>query len=211
MTTQGHVHIIEDDDSLRCSLQELLSFAGFQVRAWPAPASFLDELPQVAPAVVVTDMRMPMMSGLELHEELLRRGRSMPVVYISGESSVAQGISAMKLGALDFLVKPFTREELLRAVSAGVERDRHQMMRLIEQTRFEQALGRIAPREREVLTLLLKGYKNAEIVEAMNISLPTAKQYKMQLMRKLGVRSLAELIQFSAVGGITPARAPGSE
>lgn len=189
--------MVEDDDSLRNSIHDLLKFAGYQVRAWRDAESFLDNLPHTAPAVVVTDMRMPGMSGLELHNSLLERGRVMPLIYISGESSVQQSISAMKLGALEFLVKPFSREDLLRAVATGLEKDRNQMWHMIEQARFDESLEHLAPREREVMDLLIKGFSNAEIVDALKISLPTAKQYKSQLMRKLGVRSLSQLMQLA--------------
>lgn len=191
----GHVDVVEDDDSLRNTIQDLLKFAGYQVRAWREAESFLNNLPQTAPAVVVTDMRMPGMSGLDLHNALLERGRVMPLVYISGESSVQQSIAAMKLGALEFLVKPFSREDLLRAVAAGLEKDRQQMRLMIEQARFNESMAHLAPREREVMDLLVKGFSNAEIMDALKISLPTAKQYKSQLMRKLGVRSLSELMK----------------
>ena len=191
----GHVDVVDDDDSLRNSICDLLGFAGYHVRAWRDAESFLDHLPQTAPAVVVTDMRMPGLSGLEMHAELVARGRTMPIIYISGESTVPQSIGAMKLGALDFLVKPFSREDLLRAVSAGIEKDRKQMQQMIEQARFEQALAHLSPREREVMALLVKGSSNSEIVEAMNISLPTTKQYKSQIMRKLGVRSLSQMMK----------------
>ena len=129
----GHVDVVEDDDSIRDNLSELLKFAGYRVRAWRDALSFLDNLPQTAPAVVVTDMRMPGLSGLQMHHELVERGRSMPVIYISGESSVSDSISAMKLGAVDFLVKPFAPEELsarLRAVGrrrAGAAAARQQI------------------------------------------------------------------------------------
>ena len=102
----GHVDVVEDDDSLRNSISDLLSLVGYRVRTWRDAESFLGDLPQTAPAVVVTDMRMPGRSGVELHAELLARGRSMPVIYISGESSVPQTISAMKMGALDFWSNP---------------------------------------------------------------------------------------------------------
>ncbi|MFY9185106.1 MAG: response regulator [Limnohabitans sp.] len=191
----GHVDVVEDDDSLRNTIHDLLKFAGYQVRVWRDAESFLDNLPQSAPAVVVTDMRMPGMSGLELHNVLLERGRVMPVIYISGESSVQQSISAMKLGALEFLIKPFSREDLLRTVAVGLEKDRNQMRSMIERARFDESMAHLAPREREVMDLLVRGFVNAEIVDALNISLPTAKQYKSQLMRKLGVRSLSELMK----------------
>lgn len=193
----GHVDVVEDDDSLRNSIHDLLRFAGYRVRAWRDAESFLLNLPQTAPAVVVTDMRMPGMSGLELHKALLELGRVMPVIYISGESSVQQSISAMKTGALEFLVKPFSREDLLRAVASGLEKDRNQMRQMIEQARFNESMTHLAPREREVMDLLIKGYSHAEIMDTLKISLPTAKQYKSQLMRKLSVRSLSELMKLS--------------
>lgn len=193
----GHVDLIEDDDSLRNSIHDLLSFAGYQVRVWANAEAFLADRHQVAPAVVITDMRMPGMSGVELHTELLARGRRMPVIYISGESSVQQSITAMKLGAIEFLIKPFSREDLLKAVATGIEKDRNQMRHLIEQARFEESLAHLSPREREVLHLLIVGYSNAEIMDKLNISLPTAKQYKSMVMRKLQVRSLSQLIKLS--------------
>lgn len=194
----GHVDVVEDDDGIRDNLSQLLKFAGYRVRAWRDAHSFLDNLPQTAPAVVVTDMCMPGLSGLQMHNELVERGRSMPVIYISGEASVSESISAMKLGAVDFLVKPFSREDLLKAVTTAMEKDRTQMRQMIEQARFDEALTHLAPREREVLNLLVQGFNNAEIMEALNISLPTTKQYKSTVMRKLGARSLSELMKLSA-------------
>jgi FixJ family two-component response regulator len=194
----GHIDVVEDDDSLLNSITDLLTFAGYDVRGWREPMSFLNNLPQTAPAVVVTDMRMPGLSGLDLHRELIERGRSMPVIYISGESTVPQSIAAMKLGALDFLIKPFSREDLLKAVAAGIEKDRAQMHKMIEQARFDESVSNLTPRERQVLDLLRQGFNNAEIMDRLHISLPTAKQYKSQLMRKLGARSLSELFRLSA-------------
>lgn len=173
-----NVYIIEDDDGLRGTLVDLLSTFGYNVQSWSNPAQFLNELPNAAPAVVVTDMRMPELNGVELHAELLRRGRSLPVIYISGESTVSQGVQAMKLGALDFLIKPFAREDLLEAVARGLERDRQKMQELIQRARLKEILTTLSPRELQVYGLLLQGFSNAEIMASLNISLPTAKQYK---------------------------------
>jgi two-component system response regulator FixJ len=194
----GHVYVIEDDESLRESLRDLLVFAGYHVQDWPCADKFLNDLPNAAPAVVISDMRMPGMTGVEMHEELVRRGRRMPVIYISGESTVAQSVQGMKLGAIDFLLKPFSREQILQAVARGIERDRQLMRDTIEQARFEESLRGLAPREREVHDLLLRGFSNTEIMETLAISLPTAKQYKTEVMRKLGARSLSQLISLSA-------------
>ena len=190
-----NVYVVEDDDCLRNTINDLLVFAGYKVHTWRDAQSFLAELPHTAPAVVVTDMRMPGMSGCEMHTELIEQGRSMPVIYISGESTVHQSVSAMRLGALDFLVKPFSREDLLKAVAAGIEKDRKQMHRMIEQARIDESLKQLSRREREVMDLMLKGFNNVEIMDSLHISLPTTKRYKTTLMRKLGVRSLSQLIR----------------
>lgn len=193
----GHVYVIEDNESLRTSLRDLLVFAGYRVSEWANAQAFLDDLPNNAPAVVVSDMLMPGMTGVEMHKALVQRGRLMPVIYISGESSVPQTIEAMKLGAFDFLVKPFSREELLRVVAMGIEKDAQLMRSMIEKARFDESLRQLSPRECQVHGLLLKGLNNAEIMAQLQISLPTAKQYKSEVMRKLGVRSLAQLIELS--------------
>ena len=193
----GHVFVVDDDDALRDSIADLLRVVGYRVRCWASATAFVAELPRVAPAVLVTDMRMPDMTGVELHAELIRQGRTLPVVYVSGESTVSQTVHAMKQGAVDFLVKPFGREELLRAVAASIEKDRRQMQDLIRSARVEEARSQLSPRESQVHELLLKGFGNREIVEALSISLPTAKQYKSEVMRKFGARSLAELIALS--------------
>lgn len=193
-----HVFLVDDDDALRDGIADLLRVVGYRVYTWPDGAAFLADIPRVAPAVLITDMRMPGLSGVELHAELLRLGRLLPVIYISGESTVAQSIQAMKQGAVEFLIKPFGREELLRAVVASLEKDRQQMQHLIKAARAAQARAQLSPREVQVHELMLKGYNNREIMDALQISLPTAKQYKSEVMRKLGARSLSELIALSA-------------
>lgn len=193
-----YVNVIEDDESLRNSIHDLLVFANYHVRSWPDAESFLNNLPQTAPTVVITDMSLPGLSGLELHQQLIAQGRQIPVIYISGESNRKQTIEAMKLGPVDFLAKPFAREDLLRAVAIGIEKDRVQMREIIEQARFNESLQHLSPRERQVMQLLLQGFNNAEIMEAMHVSLPTAKQYKSTIMRKLQVRSLSQLMKLNA-------------
>ena len=195
--SKGHVLLIDDDHGVRQALGDLLTFAGYQVTSWDNARQFLDELPLAAPAMVLTDMRMPQMSGIEMHEQLRALGRSFPVVYLSGESTVPQTVKAMKLGAFDFLTKPFGREQLLTVVAAAIEHDRAAVHALTRRAQFDTTRRRLSPRERQVHELLLKGFGNKEIMEALSISLPTAKQYKAEVMRKLGVRSLAELIAFS--------------
>ena len=191
-----YIFLVEDDDSLRQSMEALLRFSGYTVFSYATPEAFLQADVQVAPAIVISDMRMPGMSGVDLHKTLLERGRTIPFVYISAQSTLQQGITAMKQGAVDFLIKPFDREDLLAAVVRAMEQDERQMHQFIQQARHTQALGRLSKREKEVYGLLLQGFGNQQIMSALGVGLYTAKQYKSEVMRKLGVRSLAELLKF---------------
>ena len=193
-TEHQHIFVIEDDESMRETLSGILSFLGYQVHLFSNPLEFLKTTIQVAPAIIITDMRMPDMSGVELQAELLKRGRQVPIIFISGESTVPQTISAMKQGASEFLTKPFEREQLMQAVVRGLKQDAIEMHTHLEQMAIEESLKGLAPRERQVFDLLSVGFNNAEIMARMGISLDTAKQYKSEVMRKLGLRSLSQLI-----------------
>ena len=189
-----HIFLIDDDESMRKVLAGMLTFLGYQVHVYESAIEFLKVSMQAAPAVIITDMRMPDMNGVELQAELLNRGRQIPIIFISGESTVPQTISAMKQGAIEFLVKPFERDQLLSAVVRGLEQDAKFMHSFISQAHFELQLKDLAPREREVFELLAIGFNNAQIQEKLQISLPTTKQYKSEVMRKLNLSSLAHLI-----------------
>ena len=193
-TEHQHIFVIEDDESMRETLSGILSFLGYQVHLFSNPLEFLKTTIQVAPAIIITDMRMPDMSGVELQAELLKRGRQVPIIFISGESTVPQTISAMKQGAIEFLTKPFEREQLMQAVVRGLKQDAIEMHTHLERMAIEESLKGLAPRERQVFDLLSVGFNNAEIMARMGISLDTAKQYKSEVMRKLGLRSLSQLI-----------------
>lgn len=194
----GQVHLIEDDEGLRLAVSSVLAFAGYPVRDWVDAEAFLDALPLDGPSVVVTDMRLPGASGIDLHASLLERGYRTPVIYISGESSVPETVSAMKMGAVEFLLKPFSREALLQAVASGLRRDCARFRQEAEMARLKPMLLRLTRREQEVFRLLRRGFSNNEIMAQMHLSLPTAKQYKASVMRKLGVHTLSQLIQASA-------------
>jgi len=198
----GTVFLIEDDADLRESISEILRFVGYRVHSYREPHEFLGQPRDVIPAVVVTDVRMPSMSGVELQTKLLGEGRKIPFVFISGESTVPQTIAALKQGAIDFLVKPFSRESLLAAVSKAVEIDIQQMHELVRQSEFAQKLAALSPRERQVFGLLAKGYSNTELVNELGVALSTVKEYKSEMMYKLRLRSLSELIALNAGGRV---------
>ena len=189
-----HVFLIEDHDELRDDLTHVFQFVGYVVHGFCDPKQFLEYNKHLVPAVVVSDMRMPHMTGVELQERLKELGRAIPMVIISGESTDQQIITAMKNGAIDFLLKPFTRESLLVAVAKGIEIDSAAMQKVIRVSEFNEKLKILSPRERQVFELLSQGFGNKELMESLNISLPTVKQYKSEVMYKLRLRSLTELI-----------------
>lgn len=189
-----YIFLLEDNNQLRADLARILESCGFNVLQYANAQSFLDDFSQVAPAVVVTDMRMPGLSGVDLQERLIAGGRKIPIIFISGESTDAQIVSAMKNGAVDFLLKPFSRESLLNAVEKGIEMDTLAMQKLVKKIAFEQKLKILSPRELETFHLLVLGFNNLQIMNQLGVSLPTAKQYKSAVMHKLDLSSVAELL-----------------
>jgi FixJ family two-component response regulator len=192
-----YVFLVEDNNELRSDLERTLRFCGYITHSFADPEEFLREFKPLVPAVLVTDMRMPQLSGVDLQADLLAKGHKIPIIFISGESSDEQIIKAMKNGAFDFLLKPFSRESLLSAVEKAIEQDAIVMMELIRKTRLAEALKKLSPRERQVFDLLAKGYGNKELVDELGISLPTVKEYKSEVMYKLRLRSLSELISLN--------------
>ncbi|SMC71508.1 response regulator transcription factor [Polynucleobacter kasalickyi] len=190
-----HVYLVEDDDAMRQILHSILSFCGYEVHAFQSAPAFLEQDHIETPAVVVTDMRMPGMSGTELQTELLARGRGLPVIFISGESTVEQSIIAMKQGAIEFLLKPFQRDDLIKAVARGIEKDIINTKELMNLEKLEQRLHSLTKREMEIYELLLNAYNNIELQEITGLKMNTIKDYKSKVMQKMDVTTLAELIQ----------------
>jgi FixJ family two-component response regulator len=189
-----YIFLVEDDDELRSDLERALKFCGYTIFAFANPEQFLSQFKPLVPAVLVTDMRMPKQSGIQLQAELIAKGHKIPIIFISGESADEQIVKAFKNGAFDFLLKPFSRETFLSSVAKAIEQDSIAMHELIRETSIAVALKTLSPRERQVFNLLAKGYGNRELVEALGIALPTVKEYKSEVMHKLRLRSIAELI-----------------
>lgn len=190
-TAAKHVFLVEDDAATRLALSRMLSHLGYTVHAFEDAAAFLAAPRDLFPAVLVTDMRLGNESGLTLQRALHQDRRGFPVIFISGESTTRETVLAMKSGAHEFLPKPVTAKVLAAAIESGLAR--HAASR---------KLAVLSPREREVFRLLARGMNNTQIVEALSVSLPTAKQYKSEVMRKLGFDSLADLIAFSTALGV---------
>jgi FixJ family two-component response regulator len=198
LSDSNHVVLLEDDDFLRVDLKSLLDLAGYVVHSYSNPLEFLSAPFNFAPAVIVSDMRMPGLSGVDLQSALLEINRIIPFIFISGESTDYQIIQSMKQGAIDFLIKPFNSDQLFTAINKGIELDRAFIRELLFQKDQSFILKKLSPRESQVYELLKKGYSNSELTQTLGISLETTKQYKQEVMRKLEFKSLSELIKFSS-------------
>jgi two-component system response regulator FixJ len=189
------VHIVDDDEAVSRSLALLLGSLGMVTRTYDCAEALLDQIDTIAPGCLVVDVRMPGMDGLELQMELQERGCTMPVVVVTGHADVGLAVKAMKAGALDFIEKPYSEEELLRAVRTALARhadDRHVGV-MTEAARARIAV--LTPREREVLGRLVEGRPNKVIAHELGISPRTVEIHRANMMEKLGCRSLAEAVR----------------
>lgn len=192
---KNFIDIIEDDASLHDSIKNILSSAGYHTRNWFSAEEFLSSISANTIEFVLTDMRLPRKTGLELQAALSDCKINPVIIFMSGASSLEQCISAMKAGAFEFLLKPFGKQELLAAIAAGHAEvlSRQKRRATLE---FQQSLmGRLTPREQQVLCLMLKGFANSEIQNELALALPTIKQYKMQILKKFEINTLAELMR----------------
>ena len=182
------IHLIEDDVSQRGSIESLLAFKGFITKSYNTAKDFLQTLPFERPAIVIVDIQLPDISGVDLHRMLLEKNINPPIIFISGEASIQESIDAMKQGAIEFLVKPFEIDTLIAAVNNAIKIE-------LKEINLNFLLKNLSPREFEVYNLLLQGLNNQELIDKLHLSLPTVKQYKSEVMRKLKVNSLSKLIE----------------
>ncbi|CAM8316152.1 response regulator transcription factor [Candidatus Methylopumilus universalis] len=184
------IHLIEDDVSQRDSIESLLAFKGFITKSYSTAKDFLQTLPFERPAIVIADIQLPDISGVDLHRMLLEKNINPPIIFISGEASIQESIDAMKQGAIEFLVKPFEIDTLIAAVNNAIKIE-------LKEINLNFLLKNLSPRELEVYNLLLQGLNNQELIDKLHLSLPTVKQYKSEVMRKLKVNSLSKLIELA--------------
>lgn len=191
------VHVVDDDAAILDSLSLLLKSAGMQCKTYSSAAEFLSRFDPVRHGCLLADIRMPAMSGLELQEELNRRGVEIPTIFITGHGDVPMAVRAMKLGALDFIQKPFRDEELIKRIHDALNLDSER----IEQRRSTlQAIERfetLTPRESEVMRKVVEGCANKVIAFDLGVSQRTVELHRARVMHKMGVRSLAELVRLA--------------
>lgn len=191
------VHVIDDDDAVRDSLALLMEAAGLTAHAYSSAEDFLAQAARAEPGCVVTDVRMPDMSGLELLRRLRDRLDHFSVIVLTGEADVPMAVEALKAGALDLIEKPYAADGILSAVTAALGQLEARRGRASRRTESAQRIGSLSAREREVLKGLLDGLSNKEIARDLSISPRTVEAYRANLMMKMGAESLSELVRMS--------------
>jgi FixJ family two-component response regulator len=198
------VFVVDDDFRVREALSSLISSIGLQVAAFGSAAEFMGfEKPDV-PSCLVLDLQLPGTSGLELQQQLAT-GDGPPIVFITGHGDISSSVRAMKAGAVEFLPKPFSEDELLRAINGAITLDRDARRKRSELATLHKHYSLLTPREREVLPFVVRGFANKQTAADLGTSEITIGVHRGQIMRKMGARSLAELVRMADKLGISGA------
>ena len=197
MPTNSVVHVIDDDEAVRESLAFLLRSADLDVETYESATVFLAALPSVAPGCVITDVRMPGLSGTELLQKLKEMGVTMPVIVMTGHGDVPLAVEAMKKGAIDFFEKPFDDEALLASVQSALGSWGEKEAKEAERADVRARIEALSPRERDVLKGLVAGQPNKTIAFDLGISHRTVEIYRANLMTKMKASSLSDLVRMA--------------
>ena len=196
------VHVIDDDEALRNSLAFLLRSADLEVMSHSSAAAFLDALPLKGLTCIITDVRMPGLTGIDLLRRVRELGIEVPVIVITGHGDVPLAVEAMRFGAVDFLEKPFDDEILLQSVRAALRQQAGTAKRQSERAEIEGRLATLSPRERDVLGGLVAGRANKQIAFELGISPRTVEIYRANLMDKMQAGSLSDLVRMALITGM---------
>jgi two-component system, LuxR family, response regulator FixJ len=202
MPSDALVHVIDDDDAVRQSLEFLLRTARVEVKTYENAVAFLAVRPPVNSGCIITDVRMPDITGVDLLRRLKELGATMPVIIITGHGDVPLAVEAMKLGAVDFFEKPFDDEALLAAVRSSLNKSTDDSKRNLERMAINDKLAALSNRERQVLEGLVGGNPNKTIAYDLGISPRTVEIYRANLMTKMSAASLSDLVRMALVAGI---------
>ena len=189
------VFVVDDDDAVRNSLRLLLKSVGLPTVAFASAREFLDSWHPAQPGCLVLDVRMPGMSGLDLQEELNRRGAIIPVIFISGHGDIPMAVEAIQHGAFDFLQKPFRDQDLIDRVQRALAADHGNRQSLVQRGVLRGRYESLTPREQEVLTLVTRGKANKVMAGDLGVSQRTVEIHRARVMEKMGAQSLAQLVR----------------
>lgn len=195
------VHLIDDDEAVRAALSFVLEMNDLPARTYPSAEAFLEIADRLSGGCVVTDVRMPGMSGLDLVRRLKERGVNLPVVVITGHGDVPLAVEAMRAGVIDFLEKPFDDEALVKSIRMALDAQSKTDALNAEKQRFEQMLQTLSAREREVLRGVVAGKMNKVIAYELGISIRTVEVYRANVMSKTQAHGLSELVRIALLAG----------
>jgi FixJ family two-component response regulator len=196
------VYVVDDDAAIRDALRSLLASMGMRVEVFGSAAEFLKSNLADAPSCLVLDVRLPGVSGLDFQAELTKANIQVPIIFITGHGDIPMTVRAMKAGAVEFLTKPIRDQDLLDAVQLGLDRDRARREAGKAVSAVRARYESLTPREQEVIALVTTGLMNKQIAAEMDVSEITAKVHRGNVMRKMGAKSLAELVRMADLLGI---------
>ncbi len=207
MNYEPTIHVIDDEAAMRRSLQMLLQTEGYSVRTYPLARDFLDGVATAEKGCVITDVRMPDMTGIQLLDRLNKLNRLMPVIVITAFADVPLAVEAMKLGAVDFIEKPFTDRPLFEAVRAALALTGEGMAHDANVLEISERLATLSSREKDVLTALVKGLQNKVIAFELGISVRTVESHRANLMTKMKADSLSQLVRMALLASAAATKA----
>jgi len=202
MTIAPRVFLVDDQPAVLKALSRLLVLASFDVASFLSAQEFLDSGNADAPGCLVLDIAMPGMTGMELQQALAERASALPVIFLTGHGDIDTCVQAMKVGAADFLTKPFDGDKLLRTVQVALEKNRQTRMERRELDNIQEQFATLTPRERAVLALVVEGKLNKQAAAELGTVEKTIKFHRASVMKKMRVRSLAELVRLAERLGI---------
>ncbi len=202
MQPDAVIYVIDDDEAVRHSLEFLLKTAGLKVRSFEGAQAFLDVLSEIRSGCIITDVRMPEITGIDLLRRVKELGINIPVIVITGHGDISLAVEAMKIGAVDFLEKPFEDDTLLAVVKSSLSRNVDNAQRNAELSQINDRLAVLSNRERQVLEGLVAGKANKVIAFDLGISPRTVEIYRANLMTKMAANSLSDLVRMALTAGI---------
>jgi len=204
MTLDAMVFVIDDDESVRKSLERILDAAHYSVELFKSASEFLSHPAHPGPSCVIVDVQMPGLTGIELQKAFIQRGREEQLVFITGHGNIPMCAKAMKAGAVDFLPKPFKYKELLESVERALGRSVEQGRRVSKKKHARNLLDRLTPREFEVMELVARGLLNKQIGAELGIAETTVKCHRAHVMKKLEITSVSELMRVLQKAEVSP-------
>ena len=199
MSPDPVVHVVDDDAAVRDSLRWLMDSVGLPVVTYASGEALLEVITPEQPGCVVADLRMPGMSGLDVHQQLSERGCELPVILISGHGDVPVAVRALKSGVADFIEKPFSDQELLDCVQQALRRDAENRRRMLHLDELLSRYRTLTPRELDVLRLVVNGSSNKAISATLGISLKTVETHRARVMEKMAAGSVSELVRMTLI------------